>query len=65
MTHRLDIFRVETRGVLWVGSAVTLEDAKARVQELTVLSPADYILLDLKTGAKLVIMPNGLQGTGR
>ncbi len=59
MTHFLDIFRVETSGVLWVESAATMEDAKARVQELAVRSPAEYILLDQKTGDKLVIKPDG------
>lgn len=65
MTHRLDIFRVETSGVLWVGSAATLADAKVRVQELAVLSPVEYLLLDQRTGEKLVIKPNGVDGTGR
>jgi hypothetical protein len=59
VTHLLDIFRVETSGVLWVESAATMEDAKARVQELAVRSDAEYILLDQKTGNKLVIRPDG------
>jgi hypothetical protein len=34
MTVRFDIFRLETNGgVLWLGSAESLENAKARVQE--------------------------------
>jgi hypothetical protein len=59
VTHSLDIFRVETSGVLWVESAATMEDAKVRVQELAVRSHAEYILLDQKTGNKLVIKPDG------
>ena len=59
MTHLLDIFRVETSGVMWVESAATLEDAKARVQELAARSPAEYLLLDQTTGNKLVVKPDG------
>jgi hypothetical protein len=55
----LDIFRVETSGVLWVESAATMADAKARIQELAARSQAEYVLLDQKTGDKLVIKPDG------
>jgi hypothetical protein len=58
MTHLSDIFRVETGGLRWVESAATLEDAKARVQELAARSPAEYLLLDQKTGNKIVIKPD-------
>jgi hypothetical protein len=63
MTHFLDIFRVETDGVRWIESAATLEDAKVRVQELAVRSPTEYLVLDQKTGNKLVIKPDGVDGT--
>jgi hypothetical protein len=65
VTHLLDIFRVETSGVLWVESAATIEDAKARVQELAVGSPAEYIVLDQKTGNKLLIKLDGVDAPGR
>ena len=65
MTHLLDIFQVGTSGLLWVESAATMEDAKARVQELAVRSHAEYLLLDQKTGNKLVIKPDGVDGTAR
>jgi hypothetical protein len=51
----LDIFRLESCGVLWLGSVATLERAKARAQELAVGSPGDYLVLDLETGNKLVL----------
>ena len=53
----LDIFRLESCGVLWLGSVATLERAKARAQELAVGSPGDYLVLDLdlETGNKHVI----------
>jgi len=50
----LDIFRLESCGVLWLGSVATLERAKARAQELAVGSPGDYLILDLETGNKHV-----------
>jgi hypothetical protein len=65
MTHLLDIFRLETSGVLWVESAATLEDAKARVQELAVGSPAEYLLLDHHTGNKIVVKADGGDRTDR
>ena len=51
----LDIFRLESCGVLWLGSVATLERAKARAQELAVGSPGDHLVLDLETGNKHVI----------
>jgi hypothetical protein len=63
MTHLADIFRVENGGLRWVESAATIEDAKARVQELAARSPAEYLLLDQKTRNKLVIKPDAVDGT--
>lgn len=56
--HLVDIFKLEVSGPLWVGSAATVEDAKCRVQELASVSPAEYLLRDLRTGDKLVIQPD-------
>jgi hypothetical protein len=61
MSVPFDIFRTETNGsVLWMGSAATAEDAKARVRELATRFPGDYFLLDQKTGNRLVIRLDGL-----
>jgi hypothetical protein len=62
MTPPFDIFQLETHGMQWLGSAATLEDAKARVQELAVRSPGEYLLLNQKTGNKLVIKLDGVDG---
>jgi hypothetical protein len=60
MTAPFDIFQAETSGdVLWLESAVTLEEAHARVQELAAHSPGEYLLLNQKTGDKIVIKPGG------
>jgi hypothetical protein len=55
MTHRVDIFQVEPRGVRWLGSAETLERARARLRELTPRPPGEYILLDQSTGNKIFL----------
>jgi hypothetical protein len=48
----LDIFRLESCGVLWLASATSLESAQARAQELAVRSTGDYLVLDLEAGNK-------------
>ena len=55
MTHRLDIFRLESCGVLWLASATSIESAQARAREFAVGSPGDYLVLDLETGNKHVL----------
>jgi hypothetical protein len=55
MTHPIDIFQMETAGVRWLESAPNLEHAKARVKEFAANSPGEYVVLDQKTGNKIVI----------
>jgi len=50
-----DIFQVEDSGVLWLGSAATVEDAKEQVRQIAARTPGRYLLFDQKTGTKLVI----------
>ncbi len=50
-----DIFQVEDSGVLWIGSAATVEDAKEHLRQIAAHSPGKYLLFDQKTGTKLVI----------
>jgi hypothetical protein len=50
----LDIFRVERNGVLWMESAATLEEAKARIQQFAAHQPGEYVVLDHLTGNKIV-----------
>jgi hypothetical protein len=51
----LDIFRLESCGLLWLASATSLTSAQARAQELALRSPGDYLVLDLETGNKHVL----------
>ena len=63
MTIPFDIFQSESNGsVLWLESAATLEDAKARIQQLALRSPGEYLLVNQDTGNKLVIKLEGLAG---
>lgn len=60
MTAPIDIFAVESGGgVNWLGSAETLEDAKARIQELARSSPGEFVLLNHHTGKKLIVKTDG------
>jgi hypothetical protein len=58
-----DIFRAESNGAaLWIGSAVSVAEAKALVQESGMGSPGDYLLLNHKTGNMLVIRQDRVNG---
>jgi hypothetical protein len=53
-----DIFEKEAGGsVLWRQSAITLDEAKARVRELAKRSPTEYIVVSQRTGSQFVIRP--------
>ena len=58
-----DVFLADGDGsVLWRGSASTLEDAHARIQELAAAVPGDYIILSRQSGKKIVV--SGRQTSG-
>jgi hypothetical protein len=46
-------------GVLWRGAVESVEDAKARIQELTMASPGEYIMLDQNTGHRALLGISG------
>lgn len=55
-----DIFKAEADGaVLWLGSATTIDEARARAQKLWADSPGEYFILSHQTGNKLGIEPGG------
>ena len=62
MIHKLDVFRLENSGVLWLESAATLGCAKARIQELAARSPGEYLALHQVTGNKHAIRLAGVTG---
>ena len=56
MTAPFDIFETEKGGtVVWLGSAITLEDAKARIEKVAERTSGEYLVLNQKTGNKLVV----------
>jgi hypothetical protein len=58
MIDLFDIFQMEADGSLqWLESAPTFEKAKARIEQWAVFSPGAYLLLDQKTGTKVIIRP--------
>jgi hypothetical protein len=60
MDSQFDIFQMESGGsVLWQGSAATIEEAKRRVNELQADAAAQYMVVALRTGSKLLISPDG------
>ncbi len=56
MIPPFDIFRVtEDSQPLWIEPEVTLEDAKARVNDLGKSRPGEYLIFSVKTGHKISI----------
>jgi hypothetical protein len=53
-----DIFRIESKGVLWCGAAATVETAKDRIQKLADSSPGSYLILNQTTGHRIVMLPS-------
>lgn len=58
MVPPFDILRVLKDGApLWMEAAQTLEEARARVQQLAVTQPGSYVIFSQKTGKKILITP--------
>jgi hypothetical protein len=57
MSNPFDIFQLDRAGVRWLESAESLDHAKSRIHELADGSRGEYLLLDHKTGNKVVIKP--------
>jgi hypothetical protein len=49
MVPYLDIFRIESSGVLWCGAVTTVETAKVRTEKLASSSPDSYLILNQTT----------------
>jgi hypothetical protein len=66
MVPPFDILRVLKDGApLWMEAAQTLDQAKARVQQLAATQPGPYVICSQKTGNKIVITPDGKGGATR
>ena len=63
MFHPLDIFKTDPDGsVLWRGAVETVEAAKARIQKLALSSPGEYLILNQKTGQRVLVAPSSQAG---
>jgi hypothetical protein len=58
MIPYLDIFRIESSGVLWCGAVTTVETAQERIQKLADSSPGSYLILNQTTGERVVVKPD-------
>jgi len=56
MVPPFDILRVLKDGApLWMEAVQTLEEAKARVQQLAATEPGTYVIFSQKTGNKILM----------
>ena len=59
MFYPLDIFKTDSDGgVLWRGAVESVEAAKVRIQKLALSSPGEYLILDQKTGQRVLVTPD-------
>jgi hypothetical protein len=61
MSYPFDIFRLEPLGVKWVDCAPTLEEAEKRIRDLAANVSGKYLLLNQRTGNKLMFNLDGPQ----
>ena len=57
MVPYLDIFRIESSGVLWCGAVTIVETAQDRIQKLASSSPGSYLIFNQTTGQRIVVTP--------
>jgi hypothetical protein len=56
MISEYDIFRVDADGrPVWLAPALTLNDAKTRIQHLGATAPGDYIIFNQTTAEKITL----------
>jgi hypothetical protein len=66
MADPFDIFEVDTKeAVRWLGAAATMADAHATIQRCGLDLSARYIVVDQKTGNKVVMDRAGLESASR
>jgi hypothetical protein len=62
MTHYFDIFALEADdedSVRWLEAVISLEQANARVHELSIAGYSRFLILDQNTGAKRILTGSG------
>ncbi|HEY4837294.1 MAG TPA: hypothetical protein VIH72_01725 [Candidatus Acidoferrales bacterium] len=51
----VDIFRIDAKGALWLESSRTIDEARARIEQLGAQTSGEYMLLNQTTGSKVTI----------
>jgi hypothetical protein len=59
MVGTFDVFRIVPEGVRWIGSAESLEEAKALIKAKLAEQPGDFLIVSLVTGWKMEIKAPG------
>jgi hypothetical protein len=54
MVPAYDIFEILRNGIRWIEAVDTLDTAQARVAELGETKPAEYLIVNRRTGIKSV-----------
>ena len=60
MTERFDLFQVDNEGVLWIGTANSLEECRSLAKGLS--GDCDFRVVDQTTGEILELPRTGLRG---
>lgn len=60
--EKVDVFKTDGDGVLWLGSFSNLEAARARIHELLLSDPGEYFTYNQSTEIKVFFKPNGHNG---
>src|ERR1700761_3275366 len=60
MTERFDLFQVDNEGVLWVGTANSLEECRSLAKNVS--QDCDYRVVDQTTGETIELPRTGLRG---
>ncbi|MGB2666289.1 MAG: hypothetical protein WAK48_19960 [Candidatus Acidiferrum sp.] len=55
MTPEFDIFRIDNNGLTWLELAITLDDAKTRIQQRGAKEPGNYFIFDQGTGDRIMM----------
>ena len=54
---RINIFRMDEKGPLWLEDAETVNEARKRISKLNAVQPAEFLIFDEESGLKLSLDP--------
>ena len=63
MSDPFDIYNMDDLGAtVWVDSAWTIEEARASIKEMMLEIPGEYIVFNLSTRDRVLIIPGDMMG---